>query len=202
MRADQKITTHHPNRRRPRSRLNGVLLNRHLSMRAPTQSAAPKPAKFVWHSMHLTSRRIADHSLLRLNGGGCYCAKRGHMIRPRVLLADDHPAFILAIGRLLAPDYEVVGSVKDGARLLEEAVRLQPDVIVLDLNMPSMNGIHACRELRRMIPRTRIVVLTAEDDAVVRQVVLAAGASAFVEKQVVGTDLLPAVRVACGGQQM
>ena len=124
------------------------------------------------------------------------------MIRPRVLLADDYPGFIAAIGRLLAQHCEVVGSVEDGARLLEEAARLQPDVIVLDLHMPAMNGIDACRELTRTLPRARIIVLTAEDDAVVRKVVLAAGASAFIEKQAVGTDLLPAVRNACGGQQL
>jgi DNA-binding NarL/FixJ family response regulator len=116
-----------------------------------------------------------------------------------VLLADDHPGFVAAIGRLLARDgYEVVGSVGDGARLLEEAARLQPDVIVLDLFMPGMNGIDACRALTRLIPRTRIIVLTAEHDAEVRQVALAAGASAFIEKLAVGTDLLPAVRAASG----
>ena len=65
-----------------------------------------------------------------------------------------------------------------------------------------MNGLNACRELTRMLPRTRIIVLTAEDDAVVKQVVLAAGAFAFIEKRAVGTDLLPAVRAACGGQPM
>jgi DNA-binding NarL/FixJ family response regulator len=68
----------------------------------------------------------------------------------------------------------VVGSVEDDARLLEEAARLQPDVIVLDLHMPAMNGIDACRELTRTLPGARIIVLTAEDDAVVRRVVLAA----------------------------
>jgi two-component system, NarL family, response regulator NreC len=126
------------------------------------------------------------------------------MMRPRVLLADDHRGFMAAIGRLLVHhDYDVVGSVEDAARLLEEAARLQPEVIVLDLNMPGMNGIDACRELTRLIPQTRIIVLTAEaNDVEVRRVVLAAGASAFIDKQLVGTDLLPAIRAACGGQQM
>lgn len=120
-----------------------------------------------------------------------------------MLLADDHQGFIAAIGRLLSEhDYEVVGSVEDGDRLLEEATRLQPDVIVLDLSMPHMSGVNACRELTRLVPRTRIVVLSAENDADVRQVVLAAGASAFVDKQMVGTHLLPAVRAACSRQQM
>ena len=95
-----------------------------------------------------------------------------------------------------------MGSAGDGARLLEEAARLQPDVIVLDLFMPEMDGLKACRELTRMLPRTRVIVLTAEDDPVIKQAVLAAGAFAFIDKRAIGTDLLPAVRAACGGQQM
>ena len=125
------------------------------------------------------------------------------MTQPRVLLADDHPRLIAAIGRLLAQDdCEIVGSVEDGARLLEEAARLQPDVIVLDLFMPVMDGLNACRELTRMLPRTKIIVLTAVDDGIVKQAVLAAGAFAFIDKREISTDLLPAVRAACGGQQM
>ena len=116
-----------------------------------------------------------------------------------MLLADDHPVLIAAIGGLLSKDYEVVGRVGDGIRLLEEARRLQPEVIVLDLNMPAMNGLDACRELRRIVPQTRIVVVTAEDDPAVQQVVLAAGAFAYVGKGALGTDLLPAVRAACDG---
>ena len=121
------------------------------------------------------------------------------MTRPRVLLADDHPELNMAIGRLLAThDYEIVGSVENGGRLLEEAARLQPNIIVAD-NMPRMNGIDACRELTRMLRRTRIIVLSAEDDAAIKQFVLAAGSFAFIEKRAIGTDLLPAVRAACGG---
>jgi len=68
--------------------------------------------------------------------------------------------------------------------------------------MPVMDGLEACRELTRMLPRTKIIVLTAEDDGIIKQVVLAAGAFAFIDKREIGTDLLPAVRAACGGQQM
>jgi len=123
------------------------------------------------------------------------------MTRPRVLLADDHPVLIAAIGGLLAKDYDIVGRVGDGLRLLEEAERLRPDVIVLDLNMPGMSGLDACRELTRTLPRTMVIVVTAEDDAAVQQVVMAAGAFAFIDKGTIGTDLLPAVQAACGGTQ-
>ena len=124
------------------------------------------------------------------------------MTRLRVLLADDYPAFITAIGRLLARHgYEVVGRVEDGAGLLKEAVRLRPDIIVLDLHMPNVNGIDACRELRRVVPRTKIIMLTAETDADVTQGALVAGASAVVSKYAIGEDLLPAIRMACVDQQ-
>jgi len=122
------------------------------------------------------------------------------MTMPRVLIADDHPQIIAAIERLVAQyGCEVVGRASDGVRLLEEAVRLQPDLVVLDLNMPGMSGIEACRELVRLIPRTGIIVLSADDDADVRQAVLAAGASAYVDKQTLSTDLMPALRAARGG---
>jgi DNA-binding NarL/FixJ family response regulator len=118
-----------------------------------------------------------------------------------VLLADDHPVLIAAMGGLLANDYEIVGRVADGVRLLEEAARLQPDVIVMDLNMPVMNGLEACRKLTHAVPQTRIIIVTAEDDAAVQQVVMEAGAFAYIEKSALGTDLLPAVKAATVRQQ-
>ena len=125
------------------------------------------------------------------------------MKRPRVLLADDHPLLRAAIGRHLATDgYEVVGNVENGARLLDEAIRLEPDIIVVDLYMPGLNGLEACRELTRRLARTRIIVISAEDDADIKRVVLAAGAFAFVEKRTVGSDLLPALRAACGSESI
>jgi DNA-binding NarL/FixJ family response regulator len=115
----------------------------------------------------------------------------------RVMVADDHAGLSAAIRRLLvAHDYEVVGSVEDGARVLEEAARLQPDIILLDLHMPNGNGLDACRELTRVLPRTRIIVVTAEDP-VVRPAAIAAGAFAFVQKLALHTALLSAVRLAC-----
>jgi DNA-binding NarL/FixJ family response regulator len=103
-----------------------------------------------------------------------------------------------AIRRLVVTDgFEVIGSVDDGAKVAEEAVRLRPDIIILDLNMPNRNGIETCRELTRMLPRTKIIVVTAEDPVHVRHAALQAGAFAFVEKRVIHTDLLPATRLAC-----
>ena len=116
----------------------------------------------------------------------------------RVLVAEDHPGMSAAIRRLLVADgFNVVGSVDDGAQVVERAVELQPDIVVLDLNMPNRNGIDACRELTRMLPRARTIVVTAEDPVYVRAAALAAGAFAFVEKRAMHTDLLPAVELAC-----
>ena len=94
-----------------------------------------------------------------------------------------------AIRRLVvAHDFEVVGSVDDGAQVVEQAARLQPEIIILDLNMPNRNGIDSCRELARMFPRTPVHLRPAALDA---------GAFAFVEKRAMHTDLLPAIRLAC-----
>ena len=121
--------------------------------------------------------------------------KRPHQ---RVLVAEDHPGMSAAIRRLVvAHDFEVVGSVDDGAQVVEQAARLQPEIIILDLNMPNRNGIESCRELARMFPRTRTIVLTAGDPVHLRPVALDAGAFAFVEKRAMHTDLLPAIRSAC-----
>jgi len=118
--------------------------------------------------------------------------------RPRVLIADDYPGIVSAIGRLLAPDCDVVGSVADGSALLEAAERLQPDVVVLDVNMPKLNGLDACRLLRKTIPHTKVIMLTAMIDAAIMQQALALGASAFIAKQAVGDDLLSAILRVCG----
>jgi DNA-binding NarL/FixJ family response regulator len=118
-----------------------------------------------------------------------------------VLLVDDYPRFIVAMKRLLLQHgYEVVGSAEDGVRALEEATRLRPDVVLLDLFMPRMNGLDACKELMRKLPQTRVIVLSAEADPDLKTAALDAGAFAFVDKQAIGTDLLPAITAACAAQ--
>ncbi len=113
--------------------------------------------------------------------------------RLRVLLADDYPGIVDAIGRLLALDYDVVGSVADGNSLLEAAQRHQPDVIVLDLNLPNVHGLEACRHITTLNPAIKVIMFTVESDPVVRQLAFEAGASAFVSKLAVN-DLLLAIK--------
>ena len=116
--------------------------------------------------------------------------------RPRVLLADDHAGMLSALQRMLEPSCDVVGRVMDGRALLEAAGRYQPDVIVLDVTMPEIDGLEACRQIMVAAPNTRIVFLTADDDAAVRERALSLGASAFVVKYRAWEQLLPAIQRA------
>jgi len=113
--------------------------------------------------------------------------------RPRVLLADDYPGMVKAVTRLLALDCDVVGSVADGSALLEAVERLQPDVLVLDVNLPKIHGLEACRRVIRDHPNVKVVVFTATIDPEIKQHFLTAGASAFVSKTGV-EDLLSAIK--------
>jgi DNA-binding NarL/FixJ family response regulator len=116
--------------------------------------------------------------------------------RPRVLLADDYPDIVKAVGRLLALDCEVVGSVADGSGLLEAAQRLAPDVIVLDVNLPNISSLKACREITRVHPEMKVIMFTAMEDSDLSQKFLEAGASAFVSK-VASFDLLLTIKRLC-----
>ena len=117
--------------------------------------------------------------------------------RPRVLLADDYPDMVKAVSRLLALDCEVVGTVTDGSALLEAAQRLRPDVIVLDLNLPHVHGLEACRQIRQAHPEIRVIVFTAMSGPDVSQLSFAAGASAFVSKLAFANDLLSTIKRLC-----
>ena len=120
----------------------------------------------------------------------------GSAERPRVLLADDHPAMLALTAAVLAGEYLVVGSVGDGRELLAEAERLHPHVIVLDITMPRLDGIEAARPLRRLQRPARLVFLTVHEDADFAQAALDAGGLGYVVKARLASDLLPAIRAA------
>ena len=115
--------------------------------------------------------------------------------RPRVLLADDYPDLVKAVSQLLALDCEIVGSVEDGSALLQAAQRLQPDVIVLDVNLPNVHSLEACREITRVNPTMKVIIFTAMGPAA-SQASFEAGASAFVSKMAAG-DLLSTIKRLC-----
>ncbi|HEY2296043.1 MAG TPA: response regulator transcription factor [Thermoanaerobaculia bacterium] len=102
--------------------------------------------------------------------------------RPRVVLADDHPHVLGAFGRLLGFSCEVVGSVSNGRDAVEAVMTLRPDVLVTDLMMPDLDGLEVCRRVKHAAPETAVVIVTAFDDAEMREAALAAGASAFIPK--------------------
>jgi two-component system, NarL family, response regulator LiaR len=114
-------------------------------------------------------------------------------LRPRVLIADDYPDMVNAVRRLLALDCEIVGSVADGSELLQAAQGLEPDVIVLDVNLSNVHSLEACREITRMNPTTKVIMFTVDNDAAVRQAFFEAGASGFVSKLAVG-ELLSTIK--------
>jgi len=116
--------------------------------------------------------------------------------RPRVLVADDHPDVAKAVCRLLALEFEIVGTVADGSALLEAVRRLEPDVVVLDLNLPGVHALEACRHLTRMNPAMKVVVFSAMSDPEVSEALVAAGASAFVSK-LASAELPATIRRLC-----
>jgi two-component system, NarL family, response regulator NreC len=119
-----------------------------------------------------------------------------------VLLADDHAIVREGIRMILAaePDIEVVGEVGDGLQAVEMAKKLKPDVAVLDISMPTLNGIEATRQIRSLLPATHTLALTMhEDDTYVFQL-LKAGAAGYVLKRAAATDLVQAIRAAQRGE--
>jgi DNA-binding NarL/FixJ family response regulator len=122
------------------------------------------------------------------------------MNRPRILLADDHRLLREAFTQLLEPSCEVVGAVADGRALLAAADDLRPDVIVLDLAMPLLNGLEAARQLRRTMPETAIIVLTINEDPDLAAEAIRAGASGYVLKNSAAAELIQAINEAMEGR--
>jgi DNA-binding NarL/FixJ family response regulator len=120
--------------------------------------------------------------------------------RPRILIADDHALLAEGIAGLLRCEYDVVGISPDGRQVLADAERLQPDIITLDIGMPRLNGLDAALQLRKLIPKARLVFVTQQIDLRYLRAALQAGASAFVAKQSASSELLTAVRKALLGR--
>jgi DNA-binding NarL/FixJ family response regulator len=114
----------------------------------------------------------------------------------RILLADDHAVLRAGLRMLLSaePDLEVIGEAGDGQQVIEKATTLRPDIILLDLTMPGIDGLAALPRLKETVPQTRILILTMhEDEAYLRQA-LQAGVAGYVLKKAVDTELLSAIR--------
>ena len=112
----------------------------------------------------------------------------------RVLLADDHALLLGAIEKLLAADYDVVGQVNDGRALLEAADKLKPDVIVLDISMPLLNGLEAGRLLKQRLKQVKLVFVTMNEDPELAAEAFRSGASAYILKRSAVSELTTAIR--------
>jgi DNA-binding NarL/FixJ family response regulator len=117
----------------------------------------------------------------------------------RVLLADDHTLLLEAFEKLLEHDYTVVGTVTDGRALLSAAAELMPDVIMLDIAMPLLNGLDAARQLKKTMPKVKLIFLTMNEDPSVANEALRAGASGYLLKTSALSELSKAIHEAlCG----
>lgn len=117
-----------------------------------------------------------------------------------MLLADDHAAMLAQAINRLTGVFEIVGSVGNGLDLLEAAAQLNPEVIVLDITMPDMDGIEAARQLRKAGCRAKLVFLTVHNDPDYVQAALQAGGIAYVVKSRLASDLVTAIREALAGR--
>jgi DNA-binding NarL/FixJ family response regulator len=122
------------------------------------------------------------------------------MNRARVLLADDHSLMLDGIRNLLRANYTVVGAVEDGNALVAAAVRLKPDLILLDITMPLLNGIDAARQIRKHLPEVKLLFVTMHTRPSYLQAALEAGANGYAVKSSGRKELLAAVdQVVHGG---
>lgn len=121
------------------------------------------------------------------------------MGRTKILLADDHTLFCALLRNLLEPEYEVIGSVRNGHELLEAAAKLRPDVVLVDIGMPSLNGLDAGRRLKQANPKLKLIYLTMNNSVEYAKEAIQAGASGFVLKNAESSELLKAIRDALRG---
>jgi len=118
-----------------------------------------------------------------------------------VLLAEDHEAILVQVRTVLDEEFDIVGTANNGRDALGEVRRLDPDVLVLDISMPIVNGLQTARELKSAQSRTKVIFLTVHEDPDFVAAAFSAGASAYVVKSDVTTDLVPAIRNALEGRK-
>ena len=122
------------------------------------------------------------------------------MKHTRVLLADDHKIVLDGLKRVLEPKFELVGAVEDGRALLSQAEQLRPDVIVVDISMPLLNGIEAVRQIKKVNPYVKVVFLTMHPDVTYAIRAFEAGAVGYVLKHSASSELVTAIKEAMQGR--
>jgi DNA-binding NarL/FixJ family response regulator len=122
------------------------------------------------------------------------------MKKARIFLTDDHTMLVDAFRRLLEQEFEIVGTASDGLELLESAPNLRPDLVIVDLGLPLLNGMDAGRELKKLLPQTKILVVTVNEDPAVADEALREWASGYLLKKCTGSELAHAVRELLRGR--
>ena len=120
--------------------------------------------------------------------------------KARILLADDHVLVAEGLRKLLEVEYELVGVVQDGREVVLCAARMQPELVLLDITMPLLNGIEAAQQMQREVPSAKVVFLTQQTDRHVVQAAFHAGAAGYVLKQSASAELLAAIREVLQGR--
>ena len=115
------------------------------------------------------------------------------MRRPRVFLADDHTLLLEAFRKLLEPKYDVVGTATDGRQMLSQVRKLQPDVVVLDISMPNLNGFDAGEKLKKILPEVKLIFLTQNEDPDTVAEAFRIGANGYLLKSSAASELFQAI---------
>jgi DNA-binding NarL/FixJ family response regulator len=122
------------------------------------------------------------------------------MSRPRILIAEDHSIVLAGLRKLVESEGDVVGTVEDGRALVQEAQKLRPDIILLDISMPLLNGLDAARQIRKLVPESRLIVLTMHATSTYATEAFKAGASAYLIKRSAASELKHAIQAVLQGQ--
>jgi DNA-binding NarL/FixJ family response regulator len=122
------------------------------------------------------------------------------MTAPRILLADDQEEMLETLVEMLEDEFQIVGTAENGTRVLELTPRLAPDIVVLDISMPVLNGFEAALRLKEQCSAARVVFLTAHEDTDLVEAAMSAGALGYVVKSCLATDLVPALWQALAGK--
>ena len=123
------------------------------------------------------------------------------MKKPRVLMADDHSLILAGLRKLVEVECDVVGTAEDGRMLVEAAQKLRPDLILLDISMPLLNGLEAARQLAKLVPESKLIFLTMHASPTYATEAFQAGASGYLLKRSAASELSQAVKSVLQGQQ-
>ena len=122
------------------------------------------------------------------------------MTRPRILMADDHAIVLAGLRKLVESEGEVVGMVEDGRGLVEAAQQLRPDIVLLDISMPLLNGLDAARQISKLVPESKLIFLTMHATPTYATEAFKAGASGYLIKRSAAVELKQAIQAVMRGQ--